>query len=379
MACAGEAFLASAPLAYSSLIVDEPKPSYEYSTSVQTPSYNNYAHVRSGGNFERKIYNFGTPFAAAPVLAAEPIVAEAKFFQPVRIFWNISRRIITRFVSVSRNFAFQAIAQPLLKAAPLSTELRTVATAPAIAFPTTKLLPIAYESKPFYRFAAPAAAQILSVDNKFIGEGKSQYHSQNELGEASYGHREAFQSHDAVQDAQGNKAGSFSYVAPDGRLLTTEYIADQAGYRVASNALPNAPNAAAAPAAIQPIVAAVEKPAEFNDADGVVVEVNYFFERVNFSGFFLSFRIKNFFQAKSRSRRSVAALAPAPLAYSYSSPLAYSAYSYPAYSSYAYSAPAYSAPAYSSLYYNAPLYRSYAYASYPSYAAYPSYNYAFRK
>lgn len=112
----------------------------------------------------------------------------------------------------------------------------------------------------------------MAIENKFIGEGKSQYHSQNELGEATYGHREAYQAHDAVQDAQGNKAGSFSYVAPDGRLLTTEYIADAAGYRVASNALPNAPNAAI-PAAITPTIAAVEKPIE--NGDSIVVEVRH--------------------------------------------------------------------------------------------------------
>lgn len=81
---------------------------------------------------------------------------------------------------------------------------------------------------------------------------KSQYHTQNELGEATYGHREPFQTHDAIQDSEGNKAGSFSYVAPDGRLLTTDYIADQAGYRVASNALPVAEGAA--PVVAEPIV-----------------------------------------------------------------------------------------------------------------------------
>lgn len=129
--------------------------------------------------------------------------------------------------------------------------------------------------KYYYQFSAvPAAAQILTVENKLSGEGKSQYHSQNELGEATYGHREPFQSHDAVQDAQGNKAGSFSYVAPDGRLLTTEYVADQAGYRVASNAFPNAPNAPGAlPIAAQPIIAAVEKPAEIGDSE-IIVEVS---------------------------------------------------------------------------------------------------------
>lgn len=94
VAYASEAYLAAAPLAYSSLIVDEPKPSYEYSTSVQTPTYNNYAHVRSGGSLERKFYNYASPFAApigAPVIAAaEPIIAEAKFVQPV-VFCAIIR------------------------------------------------------------------------------------------------------------------------------------------------------------------------------------------------------------------------------------------------------------------------------------------------
>lgn len=201
-----------------------------------------------------------------------------------------------------------------------------------------------------------------------VGEGKSQYFSQNSLGEATYGHRELLQSHDAVQDAQGNKAGSFSYVSPDGRILTTDYVADQAGYRVASNAFPNAPNQPIAVAAQPVAVAAVEKPAEINDSEIVV-------------------------EAKSRNRRSIAlaatpALRAAPIYTAAAQPIVYS--NPYAYSSYAYSAPlSYSyAPSYSSTYsynaaaapsvYNAPLYRSYAYSSYPS--AYPYYrNLAFRK
>lgn len=102
----------------------------------------------------------------------------------------------------------------------------------------------------------PAAPIIAAA------ETKSQYHSQNEFGEATYGHREPFQAHDAIQDAEGNKAGSFSYVAPDGRLLTTEYVADKAGYRVASNALPQ-----------NPLPVAEIKTAE-PAADAIVVEVS---------------------------------------------------------------------------------------------------------
>lgn len=160
---AGEGgFFQSAPLAYSSVFVDEPKPSYEYSTSVQTPSYNNYAHVRSGGELERKIYNFAAPIAA-PLLSAEPIIAEAKFLRPVSIFWFVIRR----FVSFITNLALQALAQPIFKATPLSSEFRTIAATPAAyAIPSTKLLPIAYEAKPFYRFAAPASTIVAGKFTK---------------------------------------------------------------------------------------------------------------------------------------------------------------------------------------------------------------------
>lgn len=99
----------------------------------------------------------------------------------------------------------------------------------------------------FYFAATPANIVQTIVEPKIVGaavlERKSQYHSQNELGEATYGHREPFQSHDAVQDAFGNKFGSFSYLAADGRILQTDYTADANGYRVKSNALPVAESA----------------------------------------------------------------------------------------------------------------------------------------
>lgn len=72
-------------------------------------------------------------------------------------------------------------------------------------------------------------------------ELKSKYHSQDEHGNAAYGHIEPTQTHTAVQDVHGNKIGSFTYVRPDGSVHRTDYIADGAGYRVASNELPIGP------------------------------------------------------------------------------------------------------------------------------------------
>ncbi|WP_191113287.1 chitin-binding domain-containing protein, partial [Acinetobacter pittii] len=73
---------------------------------------------------------------------------------------------------------------------------------------------------------------------------KSQYHAQDELGNTAYGHSEPGQVHTAVQDAHGNRVGSFSYLNPtDGQIHRTDYVADALGYRVASNDLPLAPAA----------------------------------------------------------------------------------------------------------------------------------------
>lgn len=175
------------------------------------------------------------------------------------------------------------------------------------------------------------------------------------MGEATYGHREPFQAHDAVQDAEGNKAGSFSYVAPDGRVLTTEYVADAGGYRVASNALPIAGGPSSAPASAATFIAA-EKPSEFATDDSIVVE------------------------AKSRSRRSVAFDAPAPIlkaepafatkAFYYQSPTAY------AYQPYSYS---YTSSPYAYSAYSAPIYRSYSYPTYPYPSNFYYRNFGFRK
>merc|ERR1740128_1121666 len=69
----------------------------------------------------------------------------------------------------------------------------------------------------------------------------STYHSQDELGQASYGHTQADQSHAAVRDAFGNVAGGYSYISPEGKPITVRYTAGVNGFQVESNALPVAP------------------------------------------------------------------------------------------------------------------------------------------
>ncbi|GLH05924.1 Cuticle protein 7 [Gryllus bimaculatus] len=174
-------------------------------------------------------------------------------------------------------------------------------------------------------YVAPAPARAVAVP---VAGVHAQYHSQDGLGRAAYGHAEPLQAHNAVQtpleflrrvcielqDAAGNKVGSFSYVAPDGQVVRTDYVADAAGYRVASNALPVAPvvPGAPAPALVQAARALPQQVAAARAAHLAEVAA-----------------------VRARSKRDVAAVLPV-------------AYASPAYVSSAYASPAYVSSAYAS-------------------------------
>ncbi|CAL8114184.1 unnamed protein product [Orchesella dallaii] len=94
---------------------------------------------------------------------------------------------------------------------------------------------------------------------------KTQYHAQDELGQASYGYAHPGQAHAAVRDAAGNVRGSYAYVNPEGKEVRVEYVADGAGFRVASNALPVGPIAGPAP-----VVANLVAPVPVQDTPEVI-------------------------------------------------------------------------------------------------------------
>lgn len=71
----------------------------------------------------------------------------------------------------------------------------------------------------------------------------SKYHSQDELGQASFGHVTPDQSASNFRDADGNQMGHYAYINPDGQQIVVYYTAGVGGFRVLSNALPEAPSA----------------------------------------------------------------------------------------------------------------------------------------
>jgi len=69
----------------------------------------------------------------------------------------------------------------------------------------------------------------------------TQYHAQDELGQASFGYSHPGQAATNLRDGFGNQIGSYAYINPEGKEVRVSYTADSRGFRVLSNDLPVAP------------------------------------------------------------------------------------------------------------------------------------------
>lgn len=67
----------------------------------------------------------------------------------------------------------------------------------------------------------PVAASVVNT----------QFHAQSELGEYSYGYSNPTSSKIETKRADGVVEGSYSYLSPDGRIITNNYVADPLGFR----------------------------------------------------------------------------------------------------------------------------------------------------
>ncbi|EFX77996.1 hypothetical protein DAPPUDRAFT_246911 [Daphnia pulex] len=69
----------------------------------------------------------------------------------------------------------------------------------------------------------------------------TQYHAQDELGQASFGYAHPGQAASNLRDGFGNQIGSYAYINPEGEEVRVSYTADSRGFRVLSNNLPVGP------------------------------------------------------------------------------------------------------------------------------------------
>ena len=87
--------------------------------------------------------------------------------------------------------------------------------------------------------ATPAAAYPVAYG--YPSFSASQYHAQDELGQASFGYAHPGQASTNYRDGLGNQIGSYAYINPEGKEVRVSYTADSRGFRVLSNDLPVAP------------------------------------------------------------------------------------------------------------------------------------------
>jgi len=92
-------------------------------------------------------------------------------------------------------------------------------------------------ARPGLVYVSPVAHTVVAPPAVY----KSQYHSQDELGQVSYGFAHPNQVKNEVRDAHGNVAGSYSYIDNDGKQVIVQYTAGEGGFKVKSNNLPVAP------------------------------------------------------------------------------------------------------------------------------------------
>jgi len=116
-----------------------------------------------------------------------------------------------------------------------------VAAAPAIA--------------PVVAQVAAHAAPVAPVVAVAPAASGSQYHAQDDAGQYSFGYNDPNSIKQEIKTLDGVVRGAYKYVDSDGILQTVEYIADDAGFRVAAT---NLPTASAAPVVDTPEVAAAK-------------------------------------------------------------------------------------------------------------------------
>jgi hypothetical protein len=192
-----------------------------------------------------------TPEVEAAKRAHFAAVAEAKARNAAAAGTSRRRRSPGRYYSAAKqvahhvqptNYRYQKTNVPVVHVAPVETITPvvqpTLHTFPT--FPTVHAVPVApvvHAEVQALPVVAPAVVQIAPVPSRII----SKFHSQDELGQAAFGHVTADQSASNFRDATGNQIGHYAYINPDGQQIVVYYTAGAGGFRVISNALPEAP------------------------------------------------------------------------------------------------------------------------------------------
>merc|ERR1712215_476238 len=143
-----------------------------------------------------------------------------------------------------------AAAPALAATAPIVGAQYAAAYSPAVAA-LPAAAPVAYAAAPVA--AAPVAYAAAPIAAPIAGPVSSQFQAQDEFGNLAYGYQNINSAKQEQGNTYGGVTGSYTY-ADEAGVHTVNYVADDFGFRVASDNLPVAPVAPAAYAA--PLTAA---------------------------------------------------------------------------------------------------------------------------
>merc|ERR1712183_1208883 len=194
------------------------------------------AQYLGGAGLYNGAYGYAAPYAAAyaaPVASA--VDAKFAYGAPVTA------------LNAGPLTAGPVAAAPALAAAPVA-----YAAAPA---------PVAVAAAPAAYAAAPVAVAAAPLAAPIAGPVSSQFQAQDEFGNLAYGYQNINSAKQEQGNALGGVTGSYTY-ADEAGVHTVNYVADDFGFRVASDNLPVAPvyNAALPVAPVHAAAPVVDTP-----------------------------------------------------------------------------------------------------------------------
>ncbi|CAL4061170.1 unnamed protein product [Meganyctiphanes norvegica] len=128
---------------------------------------------------------------------------------------------------------------------------------------------------------------------------QTQYHSQDELGQYSFGYAGGPSNRAETRDAYGNVRGSYNYIDSNGQTQTQHYVADHLGFRVSGTNLPVGPDA--------PVVLALAGPEPVQDTPEVAAA------KVEFQAAYDAAAAAAAAAPDARKKRSADLVAPEPV------------------------------------------------------------------
>merc|ERR1712013_74187 len=154
-----------------------------------------------------------------------------------------------------------AAAPALAATAPIVGAQYAAAYAPAVAAAAYAAAPVAVAAAPAAYAAAPVAVAAAPLAAPVAGPVSSQFQAQDEFGNLAYGYQNINSAKQEQGNAYGGVTGSYTY-ADEAGVHTVNYVADDFGFRVASDNLPVAPvyNAALPVAPVHAAAPVVDTP-----------------------------------------------------------------------------------------------------------------------